>query len=154
MVVQEIMGKKPESNKDDGRYDDLLNKMNAEKKKWDAEAEASEDGPDETDALLSKAIEMAVSQGKGWKDGEREAYLENLMDDDYIHPMFATDHDELEKSGMQEAFSTLMYDDPPARSMVESKKKGTEAFMNGKKNVAKNVQVGSRNLICCETNYK
>ncbi len=129
------------SNKEDGRYDDLVSKMETEKKKWDREALESEDGPDETDALLSKAIEMAISQGKGWKPGEREEYLENLMDDDYIHPMFAENQEELEKSGMAQAFSTLMHDEPPARLMVEKKKKGNEAFMNGKKNVAKNVQV-------------
>lgn len=128
-------------NKEDGRFNDLVSKMETEKKKWEKEALESEDGPDETDALLSKAIEMAISQGKGWKPGEREAYLENLMDDDYIHPMFATNQEELDKSGMAQAFSTLMHDEPPARLMVEKKKKGNEAFMNGKKNVAKNIQV-------------
>lgn len=126
---------KTESKKEDGRYQDLMDQMKAEKAKWDAEEEQ-----DETDALLSKAIEMALSQGKGWKPGEKEKYLEEMMDDDYIHPMFATDQDELAKSGMAEAFSSLMYDDPPARTMMECKQKGTEAFMNGKKNVAKNVQ--------------
>lgn len=132
-----------ESNKDDGRYNELLTKMDETKRKWDREAEESEDGPDETDALLSKAIEVALSQGKGWKPGEREAYLEHLLDDDNIHPLFATDHEEMEKSGMTEAFSTLMYDEPPARSMVEKKAKGTQAFLDGKKNVAKNMQVRS-----------
>uniref|UniRef100_A0A7S3VEM7 Cns1/TTC4 wheel domain-containing protein n=1 Tax=Chaetoceros debilis TaxID=122233 RepID=A0A7S3VEM7_9STRA len=128
------------SNKEDGRYDDLVSKMETEKNKWEQEALESEDGPDETDALLSKAIEMAISQGKGWKPGEREEYLGNLMDDDYVHPMFAENQEELEKSGMAQAFSTLMHDEPPARLMVEKKKKGNEAFMNGKKNVAKNIQ--------------
>ncbi len=137
-----------ESKKDDGRFDDLMSQMEKEKKKWDQEALDSEDGPDETDALLSKAIEVALSQGKGWKPGEREAYLDGLMDDDYIHPMFATDQDELEKSGMAEAFSTLMYDEPPALTMIEAKKKGTEAFMNGKRNVAKNIQVRSMHVHC------
>ena len=132
---------KTESEKDDGRFNDLMSKMETQKKKWDAEALDSEEGPDETDALLSKAIEMALAQGKGWKEGEKEAYLANMMDDDYIHPMFATSQEELEKSGMAEAFSSLMYDDPPARTMVEAKAKGNEAFLTGKKNVAKNVQV-------------
>ena len=130
-----------ESNKDDSRFDELLNKIETQKKIWEDEAAESEDGPDETDALLSKAIEMALSQGKGWKPGERDAYLENLMDDDYVHPMFATNHEELEKSGMTEAFSSLLYDDPAARMMVDSKEKGNEAFLSGKKNVAKNLQV-------------
>jgi len=126
---------KTEVEKDDGRLDDLMTQMRTEKEKWDAEEDQ-----DDTDALLSKAIEMAISQGKGWKPGEREAYLENLMDDDYVHPMFASTHEELEKSGMAEAFSSLMYDDPPIRSMAESKAKGTDAFKNGKKSAVKNIQ--------------
>jgi len=134
---------KTESEKEDGRFDELLNQMQAEKKKWDREAEESEDGPDETDALLSKAIEMAISQGKGWKPGERDAYLANLMDDDNIHPMFASTHEELEKSGMAEAFSSLIYDEPPGRSMHDCKAKGTQSFMDGKKNLAKNIQVSN-----------
>jgi tetratricopeptide (TPR) repeat protein len=121
----------------DDRYKELLSQMEAEKKKWDEE---DVDEQDETDALLSKAIELALAQGKGWKPGEKEAYLEKMMDDDYIHPMFATSQEELEKSGMAEAFSSLLYDDPPARTMAEAKAKGNEAFQNGKKNVAKNVQ--------------
>lgn len=125
-----------ESEKNDNRLDGLIEQMKTKKEEWDAEGEE-----DETDALLSKALEMAIAQGKGWKPGEKEAYLEKIMDDDYVHPLFATDDDDLGKSdGMAEAFSALMYDDPPGRMMLEAKKKGTEAFMNGKKNVAKNVQ--------------
>ncbi len=123
----------------DERFDNLMSKMAEEKKKWD---EQDDDSEDETDALLNKAIEMAIAQGKGWKEGEREAYLEKILDDDYLDPLFATNQDELEKTGMAEAFSSLMHDDPPARLMTEAKKKGNEAFMNGKNNVAKNVQVG------------
>jgi tetratricopeptide (TPR) repeat protein len=123
------------SKKEDERLTNLINQMKTAKEKLDADEEQ-----DETDALLSKAIEMALEQGKGWKPGEREAYLEQMLDDDYIHPMFATDDDELAKSGMAEAFSSLRYDDPPARTMIESKAKGTESFKNGKNNVAKNVQ--------------
>eukprot|EP00559_Dactyliosolen_fragilissimus_P007802 CAMPEP_0184863548 /NCGR_PEP_ID=MMETSP0580-20130426/11560_1 /TAXON_ID=1118495 /ORGANISM="Dactyliosolen fragilissimus" /LENGTH=545 /DNA_ID=CAMNT_0027361941 /DNA_START=25 /DNA_END=1659 /DNA_ORIENTATION=+ len=127
-------------NDTDKRQKELIEKMRATKEKWDAEALESEDGPDETDALLSKAIEAALEQGKGWKEGEREAYLNAMMDDDYIHPLFATDNEELEKSGLVEAFSSLAYDKPPAIAMNESKKKGNDAFANGKQNVAKNVQ--------------
>lgn len=122
------------------RQDELIAKMKATKEKWDAEALNSEDGPDETDALLSKAIEMAIEQGKGWKEGEREAYIEKLLDDDFIPPLFATNQEELDKSGLGSAFSSLMYDDPPAQTMSESKKKGNEAFLNGKNNVAGNMQ--------------
>ena len=130
----------------DTRKDVLIEKMTATKKKWDEEALKSEEGPDETDALLSKAIEMALEQGKGWKEGEREAYIEKLMDDDYLHPLFATDEEDLKKSGgMAEAFSSLLLEDgeSPAFKMEECKKKGNDAFMDGKKNVAKNVQVSS-----------
>lgn len=127
---------KTESNKQDGRFDDLLHQMEQEKKKLDQQG----DEQDETDALLSKAIELALAQGKGWKPGEKEAYLEKMMDEDFIHPIFATNEEELEKSGMAEAFSSLLCDDPPARSMIEAKAKGNEAFQNGKHNVAKNVQ--------------
>jgi hypothetical protein len=130
----------PKDDADD-RQKQLIEKMRATKEKWDAEAEHSEDGPDETDALLSKAIEMALDQGKGWKEGEREAYLAQLDDDDYLPPLFATNQEDLEKSGMAEAFSSLMHDDPPVRISLESKKKGNDAFMRGKQNVAKNDQV-------------
>lgn len=122
----------------DEKFDELMTKMQQEKKKWDEE---DNDEEDETDALLNKAIEMAVSQGKGWKQGEREAYLEKICDDDYLDPLFATTEEEMEKTGMVEAFSSLLIDDPPARLMTDCKKKGNDAFVNGKKNVAKNVQV-------------
>ena len=127
----------------DEKFDDLMTKMQNEKKKWDAE---DNDEEDETDALLSKAIEAAIAQGKGWKDGEKEAYLERIFDDDYLDPIFATTPEELEKTGMTEAFSSLLHDDPPLRLMGESKQKGNEAFLNGKNNVAKNVQVSVREL--------
>lgn len=133
-----------QSGEVDERFDDLMSKMQQAKKKWDEEGGEEED---ETDALLSKAIEMAISQGKGWKDGEREAYLKKISDDDYLDPLFATTEEELEKSGMAEAFSSLLLDDPPARLMLECKKKGNEAFTNGKKNLAKNVQVSFKNLL-------
>jgi hypothetical protein len=122
----------------DEKFDELMTKMQQEKKKWDEE---DNDEEDETDALLNKAIELAVSQGKGWKQGEREAYLEKICDDDYLDPLFATTEEEMEKTGMVEAFSSLLIDDPPARLMTDCKKKGNDAFVNGKKNVAKNVQV-------------
>lgn len=129
------------STKEDPRCAELLDQMHETKKKWDAEALESEDGPDETDALLSKAIEAAIAQGKGWKDGEREAYMAKYFDDDYLDPLFATTQEELEKSGMAEAFSSIKYDQPPSALMIEMKKKGNTAFMDGKKNRAKNIQV-------------
>lgn len=137
----------------DGRFDDLMSQMQQEKDKWDKEAMELEDGPDETDALLSKAIEMAISQGKGWKAGEKEAYISQVMDDDYVHPIFATDQEDMEKSGLADAFSSLMYDEPPVQTMVEKKKKGNDAFMNGKRNIAKNVQYYRDAINCYYESY-
>eukprot|EP00585_Thalassiosira_rotula_P003488 CAMPEP_0196148596 /NCGR_PEP_ID=MMETSP0910-20130528/28047_1 /TAXON_ID=49265 /ORGANISM="Thalassiosira rotula, Strain GSO102" /LENGTH=79 /DNA_ID=CAMNT_0041411335 /DNA_START=61 /DNA_END=297 /DNA_ORIENTATION=+ len=66
----------------------LIDKMKATKEKWDAEAAASPDGPDETDQLLSQAISMALDQGRGWSSPEeREKYLETLLDDEFIPPL-------------------------------------------------------------------
>lgn len=118
-----------------------MTEMAKAKEKWDAEDQNKPDGPDETDALLSKAIEVAIAQGKGWSPGEREAYLERILDDDFIPPIFASSEEEVEKSGLADAFKSLMYDDePPAKLVLDFKKKGNDAFLNGKKNVAKNVQ--------------
>jgi len=114
--------------------------MSSSKAQWDAEALASPCGPDATDALLSKAIEAALAQGKGWKDGEKQAYMSKYFDDDYLHPLFATTEEELDKSGMREAFEGVGYDEPPAREMGEFRRKGNEAFQSGRKNKAKNVQ--------------
>ena len=80
------MSKDP-SSKDDksGRekFDDLMNKMSDVKKKWDEEKD-SDDEEDETGQLLDQAIEMAIEQGRGWTSGEKEAYLEKILDDDFV----------------------------------------------------------------------
>jgi tetratricopeptide (TPR) repeat protein len=119
------------------RANELLDQMEMEKTKWDKETAA-----DATDELLSKAIELAIQQGRGWKEGEKEEYMRKigLFDDDYLPPIFATCQEDLDKSGMKDAFTSLMYDDPPAQMMLELKKKGNAAFQNGKNNVAKNMQ--------------
>lgn len=108
--------------------------MEETRKKWLEEEE------DDTDRMLNEAIALSVENGKGWAPGEREAYLKTILDDDFIPPIFAGSQEELEKSGLAEAFSSLMYDDPPAQMMLEFKKKGNDAFLNGKRNEAKNVQ--------------
>jgi len=120
----------------------LLNQMEEEKKRWDEESAKNNDAVDETDVLLSKAIELAIEQGRGWKEGEKEEYMRKigLFDDDYLPPIFATTQEDLDRSGMKEAFTSLLYDDPPAQMMLELKKKGNAAFQNGKHNVAKNYQ--------------
>ncbi|KAL3938161.1 MAG: hypothetical protein SGBAC_006868 [Bacillariaceae sp.] len=122
----------------DPRHDELLTKMEETRKKWLAEEE--EEGQDDTDRLLQEAISMAVSQGRGWAPGEKEEYMAKILDDDFIPPIFAESQEELEASGLAEAFSTLHYDDSPVVVALEFKKKGTDAFLDGKRNEAKNVQ--------------
>ena len=124
---------------DDAAKNDLVEKLKITKAKWDAE---SDDTPeDETDALLSQAIAMAIEQGKGWSSpAEREKYLESLLDDDYIPPLFASTPEELEKSGLKDAFTSLNNEgEEPAKKMLEFRKKGNESIAWGRKNVAKNM---------------
>lgn len=122
--------------------DDLAKKHNellAKLEETKAEG-GDDDGEDETDRLLSHAIEVAIQQGKGWTAAEREEYLKKIVDDDYIPPLFASTQEELEKSGLAEAFSSLIYDQSPTQSYLEFKKKGNDAFTNGQRNEASNVQ--------------
>lgn len=131
--------------KDGPRPQDLIvESLKATKEKWDAEAAASPDGPDETDALLSEAIAMALEQGRGWTSPEeREKYLEMLLDDDFIPPLFAENEEELEKSGLKDAFTSLHNEgEQPGKNMLDFKKKGNDSIALGRKNVAKNIQVG------------
>ncbi len=117
------------------QYNDLLSNMSAMKDTIDAE------GPrDKTDELLANAIDLAIQQGRGWGPGEKEAYLEKILDDDFIPPLFATSVEEVEKSGLQEAFTSLIYDgETPTRLMLSFRKKGNDAFQNGKRNQVKNL---------------
>ena len=114
----------------------LLEKMDATRKKWMEE----EEDPDDGDRLLQEAIDMAIKNGKGWAPGEKEAYMKKILDDDYIPPMFCSTQEELDRTGLADAFSALQFDDDPAITMKECKKKGAKAFMDGKGNVAKNIQ--------------
>lgn len=41
----------------------------------------------EASSALDDEIAKAVDAGKGWKEGEREAYLKKVSEED--HPMFA-----------------------------------------------------------------
>ena len=124
------------AGKEKEKQNDVLERMENARKKWMEDEEEE----DETDRLLNEAIEMAVKQGKGWAPGEKEAYLSKILDDDFIPPLFAETQEELERSGLAEAFSALNYDDSPAVVMLDFKKKGTDAFNNGKRNEAHNVQ--------------
>lgn len=51
-----------------------------------AAAAAAEAEADESSAL-DKEIAKSIEEGKGWKEGEREAYLKKVSEED--HPMFA-----------------------------------------------------------------
>jgi hypothetical protein len=118
-------------------HDELLKKMDETRKKW---MEEDGDEADDTDRLLNEAIEMAVQQGRGWSPGEKESYMAKILDDDFIPPIFAENMEELEKTGLAEAFSSLQYDDAPSIIMLDLKKKGTDAFLNGKRSQVNNVQ--------------
>lgn len=103
--------------------------------------EAVDENPPDKESLLGQAIEAALAQGRGWGPGEKEAYLEKILADDFIPPIFANTQKEVEDSGLQEAFTTLIYDDEnPVSLMASFKKKGNDAFANGKRNKAKNLQ--------------
>ena len=131
------------SSKDDANKQELLANLKATKEKWDAEAADSPDGPDETDALLSQAIAMALEQGKGWSSPEeRERYLETLLDDDFIPPLFASTEEELDRTGLKDAFIALNNEgETPGKKMLEFRKKGNDSIAWGRKNVAKNMNV-------------
>ena len=118
------------------QHNELLEKMDATRKKWMEE----EEDPDDGDRLLQEAIDMAISNGKGWAPGEKEAYMKKILDDDYIPPMFCSTQEELEKTGLADAFSALQFDDDPAITMKACKQKGADAFRDGRRNLAKNIQ--------------
>lgn len=124
----------PESNKVD-QFNELMCKMNKAREKWMAEDE----DPNDPDHLLNHAINLALEQGRGWGPGEKEAYLEKILDDDFIPPLFANSTEEVEKSGLQEAFTSLIYDESPTSLMLQFRKKGNDCFANGKRNEVRNV---------------
>jgi tetratricopeptide (TPR) repeat protein len=119
------------------QHDELLDKMEKTRQKW---MEDNGENADDTDRLLQEAIDLAVQQGRGWAPGEKEEYMKKILDDDYIPPIFCSTEDELQRTGLGGAFSALQFDDDPSVVMMEFKQKGTDAFLNGKRNEAKNIQ--------------
>lgn len=117
------------------QMDELMERMKQAKETWDDDEEQ-----DDTDRILSQAMELAIEQGKGWAPGEKEAYMKKIMDDDFIPPIFASNQEELEQSGLSDAFSSLLHDETPTQLMLACKKKGNDAFMDGKRNEVQNVQ--------------
>jgi tetratricopeptide (TPR) repeat protein len=125
------------NNSHEQQHDELLQKMEGTRKKW---MEEDDDDGDDTDRFLQEAIDMAVKQGKGWSPGEKEEYMKRILDDDFIPPMFCSTEEELVKTGLADAFAALQYEDDPSITMLEYKQKGTNAFLDGKRNQARNVQ--------------
>ena len=120
------------------KHDELMEKMKEAKEKWAQENDQEED---DTDRLLAHAMEMAIEQGKGWSPGEKEDYIKKILDDDFIPPIFASNQQELEKSGLADAFTSLIYDDEtPTQLMLSFKQKGNDAFQDGKRNQVHNLQ--------------
>jgi tetratricopeptide (TPR) repeat protein len=119
------------------KHDELLDRMKAAKEQWDQD---DGEAQDDTDRLLSEAMELAIQQGKGWAPGEKEEYMKKIMDDDFIPPIFASTTEEVEQSGLSDAFSSLLYDETPTQLMLTAKKKGNDAFADGKRNQVQNVQ--------------
>lgn len=134
--IEEVVEKRPKNEQtNEEKYNELMSKMSK------AREEMSEEVADDEDHLLMQAINLAIEQGRGWGPGEKEAYLEKILDDDFIPPLFATSPEEVEKSGLAEAFTSLIYDDEsPTSLMLQFRKKGNDAFANGKRNEVKNMQ--------------
>jgi tetratricopeptide (TPR) repeat protein len=125
------------------QFDAIMNEMAKTKEALDEEERLEgSDAADPQDRLLSQAIELAIQQGRGWAPGEKEAYLAKILDDDYIPPLFASTAEEVERSGLQDAFTSLLLPDgeSPTTLMLQCKKKAAAAYANGKMNQAGNVQ--------------
>ncbi|CAM9473417.1 unnamed protein product [Ectocarpus sp. 8 AP-2014] len=94
-----------------------------------SEAEAAEAA---ASSALETEIDKAVKAGKGWKEGEREAYLKRVREEE--HPMFAESIDEMDP-GVVKAFQDLTYEDETPLSLGEHfKQLGNDRFKRGKKN--------------------
>jgi Flp pilus assembly protein TadD len=133
-------GSSSSSSKDDpsppskvDQFNNLMCNMNKAREEW------IEDDDDDPSDPLNRAIQLALEAGRGWGPGEKEAYLEQILDDDYIPPLFANTTAEVEKSGLQEAFTSLIYDQTPTALMLQFRKKGNDCFANGKRNEVRNM---------------
>ena len=129
------------------QFNDMMQAMAQTKAEIEAQASPAPNtaGPkkplDTHDQLLSQAIEMAIEQGRGWSPGEKEEYLKKILDDDFIPPYFAANEKEMEQTGLTEAFTSLIYDgESPTTLMFQFRKKGNDAFTNGKLNKVGNMQ--------------
>jgi tetratricopeptide (TPR) repeat protein len=131
------------------QFNDLMVHMARTKEQLDRQQEEDcmDDGDDakqqlrRTDRFLSEAIDFAIEQGRGWGPGEKEEYLKMIGDDDFIPPLFAGSVEEVQKSGLQDAFTSLIYEnETPTTLCLRFKEKGNEAYNNGRRNQANNLQ--------------
>ncbi|GKY96565.1 hypothetical protein MPSEU_000616100 [Mayamaea pseudoterrestris] len=128
------------------QFNDMMNAMAETKAEIEATNAATASSSsakklDKHDQLLSQAIEMAIEQGRGWSPGEKEDYLKKILDDDFIPPYFAGNEKEMEETGLTEAFTSLIYDgESPTSLMLQFRKKGNDAYKNGKLNQVGNLQ--------------
>ena len=98
-----------------------MDKLKATKEQWDAEADASPNGPDETDALLqSDRNGYRARKGLWASPEEREKYLETPLNDEFIPPLFSENEEELEKSGLKDAITKESF---PERICWNSRRK-------------------------------
>jgi hypothetical protein len=123
------------------QFNDMMSSLASTKAEIDAERALTQSQRDPRDELLSQAIELAIEQGRAWSPGEKEDYLKKILDDDFIPPYFAATPEEMEKTGLTEAFTSLIYDgESPTALMIKFRKKGGDAFVNGKRNQVGNLQ--------------
>ena len=88
---------------------------------------------------FARAMDQAISEGKGWKDAaEKQAYLDRINDDDNLPALFCTTQEEFERSPEALAFSQLVYTgETPESLMMKFKDDGNKSFALGKQNLAK-----------------
>ncbi|CAM9117425.1 unnamed protein product [Pylaiella littoralis] len=97
-----------------------------------AAAAAAAAAEDAGSSALEDEIAQSVMEGKGWKDGEREAYLKQVSEED--HPMFAENIEDVDP-GVVKAFQDLTYEDETPLSLGEHfKQLGNDRFKRGKNN--------------------
>ncbi|OEU08112.1 hypothetical protein FRACYDRAFT_229304 [Fragilariopsis cylindrus CCMP1102] len=118
--------------------------MDRKRREWAKGGDDDDDSNDSDDSdgdrMLQEAIDMAIQNGKGWAPEQKEEYMKMILDDDYIPPIFCSSEEELRNTGLSEAFSSLKYDDDPAITMKLTKQRASKAFLDGKQNLAQNIQ--------------
>mmetsp|Transcript_20821 Transcript_20821/g.41652 ORF Transcript_20821/g.41652 Transcript_20821/m.41652 type:complete len:550 (+) Transcript_20821:78-1727(+) len=103
-----------------------------------------DDDEDPTGELLDAAINDALANANGWGEGEREEYLARIGDEEFLPPIFCSTVEEVESSGLGDAFVALMGEGdgttPPEVLMAAAKKRGNAKFSQGESNTVKNMR--------------